>query len=278
MEFIDQPSGGSVNRVERDDDQQRKEEYRLPDVPQDVMSHFMPHHKEQFVFVEFRDDRVPQDYALGGAEAGDVGVESFRIFALRDLVNAAAFDPGSLGELKNLRLKLLVLHRTEFVEERLNQDGRDQDRENEEGNRQQPGVKPPPARTLFEQQIGNPQEQKSDDDRDQQPCDLVAEPFAERLVRQIVSVLAHKALVVAQRKIDYEVDDQKDGEIEADDKEPPSADALRPIANARGESREQEQRGDQQPPDDGHDPQDDTAAVIRQRLFARFGNRDRGGG
>src|SRR5262245_6573980 len=238
MEFIDRPSGGSVNRVEGDDDQQRKKENGLPDVSQDVMPHLVPHHEEQFVLVEFRDGRVPQDYALGGAEAGYVGVESFRIFALRHLVNAAAFDSGPLGELKNLRLKLLVLHRTEFVEEWLDQDGRDQDRENEEGNRQQPGVKPPPARTLFEQQIKNPQEQKSDDNRDQQPYDLVAEPFAERLVRQAVSVLSRKALVVAQRKIDYEVDDQEDGEVDADDEEPPPADALRPITNACGESRE----------------------------------------
>src|SRR5262249_2646646 len=265
MEFIDQPSGGSVNRVERDDDQQRKKENGLPDVSQDVMAHLVPHHEEQFVLVEFRDGRVPQDYALGGAEAGDVGVESFRIFALRDLVNAAAFDPGPLGELKNLRLKLLVLHRTEFVEERLNQDGRDQDRENEKGNRQQPGVKPPPARTLFEQQIENPQEQKSDDNHDQQACDLVAEPFAERLVRQIVSMLAHIALVVAQRKINREIDEQEYGEVDADDEvkcsanpcergkyylwvkkvvdsgdygEPFLPNLTRPITNARGEARE----------------------------------------
>src|SRR5882672_584073 len=219
MEFIDQPSGGSVNRVERGDDQQRKKENGLPDVAQGVMSHLVPHHEEQFVLVEFRDGRVPQDYALGGAEAGDVGVESFRIFALRDLVNAAAFDACPLGKLKNLRLKLLVLHRPEFVEERIDPDRRNQDRENEERNRQQPGVKPPSARTLFEQKIENPQEQKSDDNRDQQSCELIAEPFAERLVRQAVSVLSHIALVVAQRKIDCEVDDQEDGEVDASNDE-----------------------------------------------------------
>src|SRR5262245_61223744 len=122
MVFVDQPSGGSVNSVERDDDQQRKEEYRLPDMPQDVMPHLMPHHEEQFVIVEFRDDRVPQNYTLGGAEAVDVGVERLCIFALRDFIDATAFDAGALGELKNLPLKLLVLHRPEFVEERIDPD------------------------------------------------------------------------------------------------------------------------------------------------------------
>src|SRR5262249_53446672 len=265
MEFIDQPSGGSVNRVEGDRDKQGKKENGLPDVSQDVMAHLVPHHEEQFVLVEFRDGRVPQDYAFGGAEAGDIGVESFRIFALRNLVNAAAFDSGPLGELKNLRLKLLVLHRPEFVEERLDPDRRDQDRENEEGNRQQPGVKPPPAWTLFEQQIENPQKQKSDDNPDQQPCELIAEPFAECLVRQAVSVLSHIVLVVAQRKIDCEVDDQEYGEVDANDEvkcsanpcergdyylwikkvvdsgdygEPFLPNLPRPITNARGEARE----------------------------------------
>src|SRR5262245_4100212 len=278
MVFVDQPPGGQVNGVERDDEQQREEGDGLPDVAQDVMSHLVPHHEEQFVIVEFRDCRVPQNYALGDAEAGDVGVEGFGILALRDLVNAAAFDAGPRGQRQNPRLKFLVLHRPEFVEERLDPDRRDQDLQNDERYRQQPGVKPPPSLTLFEQQIWNPQKQKSKDDPDQQAFDLIAEPFAERLVRQAISMLAHKALVVAQRKIDREVDDQEDGEVDADDEEPPLADALRPIADARGESREQEQRGDQQPPDDVHDPQQDTAAVIRQCLLARFGNRDRGGG
>src|SRR5262249_39777498 len=152
--------------------------------------------------------------------------------------NAAALDAGPLGQRQNLRLKLLVLHRPEFVEERVDPDRRDQDRQNEEGNRQQPGVKPPSARTLFEQQIRNPQKQKSADDPDQQPFKLIAEPFAERLVRQAVSVLARIPLVVTQRKIDCEVDDQEDGEVDADDEEPPPANALRPITNARGEARE----------------------------------------
>src|SRR5262245_52088564 len=140
MEFVDQPTGGPVNRVERDDDQQRKEEYRLPDMPQHVMPHLVPHHEEQFVIVKFRDDRVPQNYTLGGAEAADVGVESFRVLALRDLIYATPFDAGALGELKNLPLKLLVLHRPEFVEERIDPDRLDQDRQGEEGNRQQPGI------------------------------------------------------------------------------------------------------------------------------------------
>src|SRR5262245_7446488 len=207
-------------------------------MPQDVMSHLVPHHEEQFVFVEFRDDRVPKDYALGGAEAGDVGVESFRIFALRDFIDATAFDAGPLGEPKNLRLELLVIHRPEFIEERIDPDRLDQDRQKEEGDRKQPGLKPPPARALFEQKVGNPQEQKSDDDPDQQTFELIAEPFAERLVRQAVSMLARKALVVAQRKIDREVDDRENGEVHADDEEPPPADTLRPIADARGEARE----------------------------------------
>src|SRR5215475_14524341 len=238
MEFIDRPSGGSVNRVERDSDQQRKKENGLPDVSQDVMAHLVPHHEEQFVLVEFRDGRVPQDYELGGAEAGDVGVESFRILALIDLVNERALDAGAFGELKNLRLKLLVLHRPEFVEDRIYPDRLDQNHKNQEGNRQQSGIKPPTPRTLFEQQVGNPQEQKSGDDHDQQPFDLIAEPFAGRLVRQAVRVLARIALVVAQREIDCEVDDHEDGEVDPDDQEPPPADALRPIPNASGEARE----------------------------------------
>src|SRR5262245_14707442 len=206
MVFVDQPARGTVNRIERGDYQQREEEYRLPDVAQDVMSHLVPHHEEQFVFVEFRDDRVPQDYALGGAEAGDVGVESLSIPALIDLVNASPLDAGAFGELKNFRLKLLVLHRPEFVENRIYPDRLDQNHQNQEGNRQQSVIKPPPPRALFEQQIGNPQKQKSGDDPDQQPFDLIAEPFASRLVRQAVSMLARIALVVAQRKINGEVD------------------------------------------------------------------------
>src|SRR5215510_9062024 len=238
MEFADQPPGGPVDGVERDDDQQREEGDGLPVVAQNVMSHLVPHHEEQFVFVEFRDGRVPQNYALGDAEAGDVGVEGFGILALRDLVNAAAFDAGPRGQRQNLRLKFLVLHRPEFVEERLDPDRRDQDLQNDERYRQQPGVKPPPARTLFEQQIWNPQKQKSNDDPDQQAFDLIAEPFAERLIRQAVSVLSHIALVEAQRKIDREVDDQEDGEVDANDEEPPPADTLRPITNASGEACE----------------------------------------
>src|SRR5262249_9774636 len=102
MEFVDQPSGGPVNRVERDDDQQRKEEYRLPDMPQYVMPHLVPHHEEQFVFVEFRDDRVPQNYTLSGAEAAAEAVESFRFSPLRNFIAAPASIPAPSADLKIL--------------------------------------------------------------------------------------------------------------------------------------------------------------------------------
>src|SRR5215831_17091502 len=101
------------------------------------MPHLMPHHVKQFVLIEFCDGRVPQDDALGGAEAGDVGVERFCVLTLCDLVNSPALDARALSQLKNFCLKLLVLHRPEFVEERIDPDRLNKDYQNEERNRQQ---------------------------------------------------------------------------------------------------------------------------------------------
>src|SRR5262249_8482279 len=193
------------------------------------------------VLVEFGDGRVPQHDPLGGAEASDIGVHSVRVLAFRDFVHPAALDARAIGQRQNFAFELLVLHRPEFVEKGLNPNRRNQDDQDEKGDRQQYGVKPPPTRAFFQQQIRNPKEKKPDNQADQQPFDLIAEPFAESLVRKPKRMLTDEILIIAQWKIDREIDEQEDGEVNYDDEIPPPAQASRPITDARGESREQEQ-------------------------------------
>src|SRR5262245_34664407 len=120
MISIDQPTRRAMNEIECGHDQGGVKQDRFQDMTQYVLSHLVSHDKEQFRLIKLGDNRIPEDDPSGLPEPGDIGINSVRILTLVYLIDAAALDPGAIGQSQNCCLELLVLHRPEFIEERLN--------------------------------------------------------------------------------------------------------------------------------------------------------------
>src|SRR6266851_10075905 len=69
----EQPTDGAVAEVEQNENHGGEEQKALPDVTQDVVAHFVAKISEYFIGGFLRDGGVPNNNALGSAEAIDGG-------------------------------------------------------------------------------------------------------------------------------------------------------------------------------------------------------------
>src|SRR5712692_818628 len=191
-----------------------------------VVAHFMPHDEEHFPVVELGKQSIPENNPLGAADAGHVGIDRLGVLAFLDFVNPAALDAGPAGQRENFSLQVLVLHVTEFVEERIDPDRRDQDDEEQERHGQDTRVEPPAPGTFLEQEIGNPEKEAAGNEVHRQTEKRITKPLAKRLVGEVIGMGTDVAAIVAQGQIDQVIEDRKKNEINADDKEPTPAEAL----------------------------------------------------
>ncbi len=132
------------------------------------MTHLMSHHKEEFLFIQLVDDRIPQDDAFRIHEARDVRIDLFRVDALVHLKDAASFNASLVSEGEDLLFEHLVFHGPEVVEQRGDPDRCNDDDEEQKRDRPDADVQPPSFRTLLECKIRKPEEQKTDDEADHQ--------------------------------------------------------------------------------------------------------------
>src|SRR6267143_24276 len=75
----EQPTDGAVAEVEQNENHSGEEQKSLPDMTQDVVAHFVAKISEYFIGGFLRDGGVPNNDALGSAEAinGSVGGDGF---------------------------------------------------------------------------------------------------------------------------------------------------------------------------------------------------------
>src|SRR5262249_35261937 len=131
----------------------------LQNMIENVMSHFVPHHKKDFFFVKLVEQGVPEDDALGASKARDVSVDRFRVRAFVDFEHPSAVDASPVGQSENLSFQLLVLHLAEVVKKRFYPDWLDQDQEKNDGYCQDSRIQPPAPWALLHEEIGSPQEE-----------------------------------------------------------------------------------------------------------------------
>src|SRR5258708_18595239 len=134
---------------------------------QDVVTHFVAKIGEDFIGGFLCQSGVPNDDALGSAEAIDGGVDGDGFVAgfhpehalRRNFLAGTASDALEFGdELRGLGGEEFV-----FVEERVDHVRRDEDTEQEERQRDDPEMEPPAARALSNDGVENPGEQAADD-------------------------------------------------------------------------------------------------------------------
>src|SRR6267154_6218271 len=164
----EQPADGAVARVEENENHSGEEQGPLPDVTQDVVAHFVAKISEYFIGGFLRDGGVPNNDALGSAEAidGGVGRDGFVAGFHPEHAVGRDFLAGAAGDALELRDELRGLDREGFVfiEERVDHVGRDEHAEQEERQRDDPEIEPPAAGAPADDGVKNPNEQTADDD------------------------------------------------------------------------------------------------------------------
>src|SRR6266446_1030938 len=164
----EKPTDGAVAEVEKNENHNGDEQKLLPDVTQDVVAHFVAKISEYFIGGFLRDSGVPNDDALGSAEAIDGGVcrDGFVAGFHPEHAVGRDFLAGAARDTLELRDELRGFDREGFVfiEERVDHVGRDEHAEQEERQRDDPEIEPPAAGAPADDGVKNPNEQTADDD------------------------------------------------------------------------------------------------------------------
>ena len=135
------------------------------------------------------EERVPDDDAARTAEAGDVGVRLARAPARVRDENACDGDAGPLREATQIGGERLLAKRLEAVEERLQQDRRD---EPEEQRQRRCGCRPgerPPGRQRAREADEPRHRRARQDEADGEPLRAIGRPTARGLGREAESPL-----------------------------------------------------------------------------------------
>ena len=176
----EKPANGAIAQIKKNEEHRGKEEEPFPDVAEDVVAHFVAKIGENFIGGFLSESGVPDDDALGSAEAVDGGVGSDGFVAGLHPEHALGgnFLPGAVGDALELGDKLRSVggEWLVFVEERIDDIGRDEDAKQKERQRDGPEVEPPVAGTLSNDGVENPDEQAADDDGDELSLGPIREP------------------------------------------------------------------------------------------------------
>ncbi len=184
--------------------------------------------------------------------------------------------PFQVADLADPPLVRDVLERAEVVEQGLDPDRRDEHRQEQEGDLQQPQVEPPSPRAAGQQEVRHPGEQERGDRHDPEHLQRVAEPAAEALLRQPVGVLADEPLVVEQGEARQVEQHRVQDDVDPDREEPRPPDPSRQVAEPRRRAREQDDGREGQAPQLVDRPEPVAAPIILQGQRARLGHGHRG--
>src|SRR5437879_8522945 len=164
----EKPTDGAVAEVKKNENHGGEEQKPFPDVTQDVVAHFVAKISEYFIGGFLRDSGVPNDDALGSAEAIDGGVcrDGFVAGFHPEHAVGRDFLAGAARDALELRDKLRGFDGEAFVfiEERVDHVGRDEHAEQEERQKDDPEIEPPTAGAAADDGVKNPNEQTADDD------------------------------------------------------------------------------------------------------------------
>ncbi len=205
-----------VAEVEGDEEDGEGEDDGADDVAEDVVAGLVAEDEDDLVGGHLGDGGVPDDDALAGAEAFDVGVEGGELGAGLHEEHALGRDVhvALLDDLLELRDEGGVGFFEGLVLEEDGLDvGRDEDAEEDDGDGDAPEGEPPAARKLADDPEEQHEEQAADDPGEGEGLGLVAEPAGPALhgeavlQREVLGVEVDGELrSVAARTIEEEED------------------------------------------------------------------------
>ena len=170
---------------------------------QNVVAHFMTRDENDLWRIHLRDGRVPHDDAFGGAESGYVGVQPGGFLACAHPEHAFRRNvlAGALHHLLEARSQsgVFLLERFEFVEERIDNQRCHENNEEPDRKRDEPEIKPPPARAAADHYVQQPDQDDSNDVGDELTLGPIPCPGAPALYGETVNAL-HPFLINIGRK------------------------------------------------------------------------------
>jgi len=181
----EQPADGSVAKIEKYEKQRGQEGKALPDVAEGVVAHFVAKIGDNFIWSLLSNGSVPNDDALGSAEAADVGVGGDGLFAGLHPEHALGrnFLAGAAGDAleRSNELRSFCGEGLELIEHGLDDVGRDEDDEQNDGQGEDPEIEPPARGALADDGIKQPSKEAADDDGKELRLGPVCEPGRPRL-------------------------------------------------------------------------------------------------
>ena len=238
------------------------------------MAHLVPEDEEGLRDRRLRDRGVPDDDALGGAEAGDVRVDRVVLRARvhrehllgRDGLSGADGDP--LDRARELRVR--GGERLEPEEEGIDHERRDEEQEDEDRQEREPEPQPPAPRALAQDRVEKPDERDRDDEGDEKALGLVPEPRAPALDRLIVET--REMLAVGgggqfEQGLRGEEERYEDGRLP----EAAPTRGLGAVAEPRAEAGPDDRDEDEDAPEERHEMEAVAGAGVGDGLLALLG-------
>ena len=275
------PPGGAISpheRVEREakkpeceDDQDAEEDDALVGVVQDVVPHLVPHHGLDLRQRAALEQVVVQSDALRAEKSADVGRDARRL--PRGVRDEDVLRRNAVGasEREDRSADGLVGQPRVFVEEREDEDGRDQEGERDEQSRGERSPDPPGPRRPTQHAVEKNDRQAAQEDRERELLETVAHPGPERLCGQAVLVLAEETLVDRQRKDEDRRHDDVLCPVEKCLHRSAFRPPLRPVAHLRRPSEREQQPRDPDSVEESPEMQPVPALEVgvRARLLLR---------
>ena len=145
-----QPVDREMDEPQSDEDHRDGERQPFVDVLQHIVAHLVADDEQNLMGRQIADGVVPDHDALGGADAGDVRIQSGDFFAGSHQKHARGrnIQSGVLGETLQLgcQLGITLLQRGKVIEHGVDPHWRDEDAENDDGDGAQPEPEPPFSR------------------------------------------------------------------------------------------------------------------------------------
>ena len=182
------------------------------DVAEDVVAELVGEDEGDFVRCAFGDGGVPDDDALGGTDAGDVGVELRGLVAGVHEKHAGGRDGGGVGASDDLLETgyeggVGLLEGIEVIEEGVDDVGDGEEADDSEGAEGKPGGEPPAAGEAADEIEDAHDTQGAEDEGEEVSEESVVEPGGEGLDGEAVGEAA-----VTGIKCDGQVEDGEEGE------------------------------------------------------------------
>ncbi len=185
-----QPLRHALPGKEPDQQQHGGEHQPLRDVVERIVAQLMAEDAGDLIGSGLRDGRVPDHQPLRRPEAGDIGVQpvTFWLAFMKNIRSGGMLTPPRATTFSSCSTSagLRLLQRLELVEERIDQNRREKDPEQDCRHRRNPEPEPPALRRLADHPEQQHHQQPADEPRQQKAFRLVPEPASPALHRQPV--------------------------------------------------------------------------------------------